>query len=76
MARTGAFDTALRTMKDTEWKDATIHACDSADMARLWFESHGLEASTADIVALAALIVGQHREIVYMRRASELGDDP
>jgi hypothetical protein len=54
------FDKRLDSMREPEdalFRDALIGVCDAAYMCKLWFESYGLAATAADVVALTRLVM-------------------
>jgi len=54
------FEKRLERMREPDasvFKDALIDVCDTAHMCKLWFESYGLAATAADVVALTRLVM-------------------
>jgi hypothetical protein len=60
------FDKRLDSMREPEaanFKGALIDVCDTAYMCKLWFDSYGLVATAADVVALTRLVMEREAAI-------------
>ena len=50
------YETRLNRMREP-WRFATTAVCDTAEIAVLWFVSQGLAYTSADVIALTAMIL-------------------
>jgi hypothetical protein len=62
MAFSNSFDRAIERLGPGTPAEAIIEVCDTAGIAKLWFEANNMVPLAADIVSLTDIIMRRHAE--------------
>jgi hypothetical protein len=55
------FKAALKDVPNSDFRSALIDVTDTAHLCKAWFETYGVSATAADIVALTKLVMEHHQ---------------